>query len=197
MHNQNNQIILKEGFNSIAIVFVVSLFLLIFVSDFLGNLGFLITFVLLFIYRNPSRNSYITHNDIISPVDGRVSAIDITHNKYKIYIDVSLCDTHILRAPISSKFKVKSKINGLNLNSSTFKAKILNTQAVLKFDDIKVKLVSGVCNSDIILYKYNKVKVSQDIGLFLNGVVIVEIPREKELKISINDKVYSGITPLV
>ena len=197
MQYQNNNIILKEGYNSIAIVLAFSILLSIFISDLLANIGFLLTLILLFIYRNPNRNSFASSSDIISPIDGIISAIDITDRKYKIYIDVNLCNTHLLRAPISSKYKVKSKLNGLNLNSSTYKAKLLNTQAVLKFDNIKVKLISGICNRDIILNENSKVKVGQEIGIFLNGLVVVEIPKEKKLKISISDKVYSGITPLV
>lgn len=195
--NQNNQIILKEGLIPIVITLGVSLFLKIFISDFLGNIGFIFTLALIYIYRNPNRESYHTKNNILAPIDGKISAIDITENNYKIYIDVNLCDTHLLRAPVAGKYKIKNFIHGLNLNSSTYKAKILNTQAILKFDNIKVRLISGMCNPNITLYKDNiKVAMAQSIGLFLHGTVIVEIPKDKQLQINLNDKVYAGITQL-
>jgi len=196
MNNQNNQIILKEGFNPIIISLTLSLFLTIFVSNFLGNIGFIITLALLFIYRNPSRQTINNENMILAPIDGKISAIDISKNKYKIYINVNLCNTHVLRAPIKSKYKIKNFTNGLNLKSSSYKAKLLNTQASIKFDDIKIKLISGICNSNIILNESQKVEATQSIGVFLNGLVIMELPRTKELKIDLNDKVYAGLTQI-
>jgi len=196
MNNQNNQLILKEGFIPVVIALAISLFLNLFISDFFGNIGFIVTLALIFIYRNPSRQTMNNKGMVLAPIDGRVSAIDITKNKYKVYIDVNLCNTHVLRAPIKSKYKLKSFINGLNLKSSSYKAKLLNTQAVIKFDDIKIKLISGICNSNIILNENDKVEATQNIGVFLNGLVIMELPRNSELKIALNDKVYAGLTQI-
>ncbi|HIP12122.1 MAG TPA: hypothetical protein EYG73_05315 [Arcobacter sp.] len=196
MSNQNNQLILKEGFVPVVIALAISLFLNIVISDALGNIGFVVTLALIFIYRNPSRATTNNKDMILAPIDGKISAIDISKNKYKIYIDVNLCDTHVLRAPIKSKFKTKSFKNGLNLKSTSYKARLLNTQAVIKFDDIKVKLISGICNSDIVLYENEKVEATQSIGVFLNGLVIVELPRSCNIKVELNDKVYAGLTQI-
>lgn len=194
---KNNKIILKEGFVPIGISLAIGLFLTIFISDFLANIAFIFSFILAIIYRNPNRSVYnIDEKDIIAPIDGKVSAIDIGKHNYKIYIDVNLCNTHILRAPIKGKFKIKDFKYGLNLNSSTYKAKLLNSQAVLKFNNIKLKLISGICNSNITLYKEGNISSTQEIGIFLNGVVIVDIPKEYKLNVNINDKVYSGMTKL-
>jgi len=194
----NNKIILKEGYTPIAIAVVVTLFLDIFISDTLANIALIITIFLVIIYRNPNRSSFdITKDNVISPIDGKISAVDIGKHNYKIYIDVNLCNTHQLRAPISGKFKIRNLKKGLNLNSATYKAKLLNSQALLKIKDIKIKLISGICNSDIILYDEKDVAVGESIGVFLNGLVIVEIPKNYKLNISIGDKVYSGITKLV
>jgi hypothetical protein len=194
--NKNNQLILKEGFSPIIITLLISLFLNIFISNSLGTIGFVILLALLFIYRNPTRQTINNKGMVLAPIDGKISAIDITKNKYKIYIDVNLCNTHVLRAPIKSKFKVKSFVNGLNLKNSSYKAQLLNTQATLKFDDIRIKLISGICNSNIILYENKKVEATQDIGIFLNGLVIIELSRKNDLKISINDKIYAGLTQI-
>ena len=196
MNNQNNQLILKEGFKPVVIVLLISLFLNIFISDTLGNIGFVLTLALIFIYRNPSRTTVNNKEMILAPIDGTISAIDISKNKYKIYINVNLCNTHLLRAPIKSKFKTKSFKNGLNLKSTSYKAKLLNTQAVIKFDDIKVKLISGICNSDIILYENAKVEATQEVGVFLNGLVILELPRSCNINVNLNEKVYAGLTQI-
>ena len=196
MNNQNNQLILKEGFKPVVVVLLISIFLNIFISDTFGNIGFIITLALIFIYRNPSRTTVNNKGMILAPIDGTISAIDISKNKYKIYIDVNLCNTHVLRAPIKSKFKTKSLKNGLNLKSTSYKARLLNTQAVIKFDDIKVKLISGICNNDIILYENEKVEATQEVGVFLHGLVILELPRSCSINVNLNEKVYAGLTQI-
>ena len=196
MNNQNNQLILKEGFKPVVVVLLISIFLNIFISDTFGNIGFIITLALIFIYRNPSRTTVNNKGMILAPIDGKISAIDISKNKYKIYINVNLCNTHVLRAPIKSKFKTKSLKNGLNLKSTSYKARLLNTQAVIKFDDIKVKLISGICNNDIILYENEKVEATQEVGVFLHGLVILELPRSCSINVNLNEKVYAGLTQI-
>jgi phosphatidylserine decarboxylase len=190
----NNNIILQEGYKSILITLGLSVLASLFICDLLAVIGYIITFILLFAYRNPNINFYNKNDkNILAPIDGKISAIDYSKNKYKIYIDVSLCNTHVLRAPKTAPFKIKSFVNGINLCSNTYKAKLLNTRATLKFDDVKVKLLSGMCNPEITLYDtLGKVESTQAIGVFLHGSVLVEIPKEYELKVNLNDKVKAG-----
>jgi len=195
--NQNNEYILKEGYNVILSSLLVSFIVDIFISDVFANILYVFVFVLLFIFRNPSRVNYIAKNDdVLSPIDGRVIAIDKSKNKQKIYIDVSLCDSHVFRAPLNSKYKLKSLRNGLNLNSNSFKAKKLNAQAVLKFDDIKVKLISGICNSKLNFISSTEIKSSDEVGVFLQGLVIIEMPNTYKINTNINEKVNSTTTIL-
>ena len=191
---QDDNIILSQGYKYILTTLGLSLFFSIFICDILAYIGYVITLFLLYVYRNPNINFYNQHSkNILAPIDGKISSIDISKNKYKIYIDVSLCDVHILRAPKDATFKIKSFINGVNLCSSTYKANLLNTRATLKFDDIKLKLISGRYNLDIALYKwFKKVKATQAVGVFLQGSVIVEIPKKYDLKINLNEKVKAG-----
>jgi len=197
MMNQNNEYILKEGYNVILSSLLVSFIVDIFISDVFANILYVFVFVLLFIFRNPSRVNYIAKNDdVLSPIDGRVIAIDKSKNKQKIYIDVSLCDSHVFRAPTNSKYKLKSLKNGLNLNSNSFKAKKLNAQAVLKFDDIKVKLISGICNSKLNFITSTEIKSSDEVGVFLQGLVIIEMPNTYKINTNINEKVNSTTTIL-
>jgi len=195
MTNQNNEYILKEGYNIILTSLLVSFIVDIFISDGLANIFYLLVFLLLFIYRNPSRVNYLAKDDdILAPIDGKVIAIDKSKNKQKIYIDVSLCNSHVLRTPINSKYKLKSLKNGLNLNSNTFKAKKLNAQAILKFDDIKIKLISGIYNSKLNFKDSQHLNAGENIGIFLQGLIIIEIPNNYKLNININDNIYSKST---
>jgi len=191
----NLSIVAKEGWKIIAISFGVSIVLRIIDFDFLGNMGLLFTLFLVFVYRNPERSVYSNENEILSPIDGRVSAIDFCNGKMKIYIDVSLCDTHILRAPVDGKFSIDSFNHGLNLNPISFKAKKLNEQMVLKFSHLKLKLLSGVCNNKIKVYESNKeLKKGDRFGLFLHGIAEIDFDDEVSPSVQIGDKIKAANT---
>jgi len=186
MKKHNENFILNQGYLPIIIALILAVFIKLF---------FIVVAILLYIFRNPQKSVVnVDENSIVSPSDGKIMAIDISKNKYKVYINVSLCDTHIVTAPKSANYEIKSYQYGLNLPSYSYKAKLLNSQAILKFDDIKVKLINGICATNIILYDdiTSDIKVSSEIGEFLQGIVVVEIPKTYELKVNIGDKVSSG-----
>jgi phosphatidylserine decarboxylase precursor-related protein len=192
LKTKNNQLILEEGFRTILITLLVSLFIKFFISDFFGILGFILVLALIYIYRNPTKHSINDKDNIFCPIDGTINVIDIKKNKYIIYIDVSLCGTHKLRAPVEGNYKIKSKQNGSYLNPFSPKAQILNEQAVLEFEDVKMKIIAGLCNKEIVLYHEENVKAGDSIGVFLQGLVILEIPKTSALLVHIGDKVSSA-----
>ncbi|HFU75130.1 MAG TPA: hypothetical protein ENK66_02685 [Arcobacter sp.] len=188
---EQNNLLLKEGFKPLAIALALAVFSFLFLCNTLGFIFLVAGMFIFYIYRNPIMGFIPKdENNIMSPIVGKISSIDYSKNNYKIYIDVNLCDKHILRAPKSSAFHIKKIIHGLNLCHNTFKAKELNSRATLKFDDIKVKLLSGVCNKEIILEEEEQVITSQRVGLFFHGLVMVEIPKnEYELSVTLGQKV--------
>jgi len=193
MINQNN-IILKQGHSIIITTLVVSILLNIFISETLANMGYILIAILLFVYRNPSRENFLqSENNVLSPIDGTIIAID----KNKIFIDVSLCNSHTLRAPINSKYTLKYIKNGLNLNHFSLKAKDLNSQAILTFNDITVKLISGICNTKLsFINSDDNISSGDELGLFLHGLVVVENTKKCDILVELNQKVYSNETVL-
>ena len=193
---KNNFLILSQGYNLILSILVLSVISDLFVSDTLSCIGYTFVVILLFIYRSPSRNNFSNNNNFFSPVDGKVIAIDKTKNKQKIYIKVSLCNTHLVTAPSNSKMVIHKIKNGLNLPCNTYKAKKFNNQITLKFDNIKVKFISGICNSNINFINPIELKLGDEIGLFMQGLVIIELPLNTNIEVNLNDKVYSNQTLL-
>ena len=195
--SQNNFIVLKQGLNKILITLLISVFFHLFISDMLAYIGYFMTFICIFIYRNPMRNNFSKDvSKIFSPIDGKIVAIDKTKNKQKIVIDVSMCNTHLVTAPKSANMIMKNYKNGLNLNHNTYKAKKLNNQTTLKFNDIKVKFISGICNPKINFINSIEVELGDEIGVFMQGLVIVELPLTYNIEVSLNEKVYSNKTLL-
>ena len=193
--NNNTIIIAKQGFRPIIISFILAIiFHFILDFSFIGSLFYILTLILLIVYRNPERSSYTHENEILAPIDGKVVGIDDIDGKKNIYIDVSLCNTHLLRAPISSDFELKKFRHGQNLKHFTYKANKLNEKALLSFGEIKVELLSGLCNPKIDLSNDHKVIKGERIGLFIQGYVKVILDSDKETFVNIGDKVYAGET---
>jgi len=189
---KKNKLILPEGYKTITITFVIAVALMIFISDCLAYIGFVIGLVLIFIYRDSSRHIFKNTSSVLAPIDGTVSAIDHENGKYKIYCKIGLCDNHILRAPIDADVKVKKYRRGLNLNPNSYKASLYNEQTVLKFSDIKIKLISGLCNHKMKRVKECNVSQGDKISVFLDGLVVITVPENYDLTINIGDKLTSG-----
>ena len=192
----NTTIIAKQGFKPIAIaLFLAIIFDLIIGCSFMGNLLYLLTFVLLIVYRNPERSVYSDENEVLAPIDGKVIAIDEYEGKKNIYIDVSLCDTHILRAPLGGDFETLSHRHGLNLSHFTYKASKLNEKALLSFENkLKIELLSGFCTPSIKLPHDHKINKGERMGVFMQGSAKIILDADKETFVNIGDKVYAGET---
>ncbi len=198
-----SQYILKEGYSKIAIALGVTLVLFVLGFSFFAKIGVLVVLALLWIYRN---NLSIIHNPInlsdtiYAPIDGKIASIDKSDGKQKVYIDVTLCGSHILRAPMGGVYTINSLVNGLNLSSWAFKSKALNSRAVLSFkdsneDEVKLEVTSGFCGGKIELYPDSKELTTREpIGVFIHGMVIVEVPATYGIKVYIGEKVTGGIS---
>ncbi len=188
----NNQIILKEGYLKIAIVLTIAIFFNLLVCDFLGYIGYILTLVLIYVYRNPKRHIYRNSNSILSPVDGTIEAIDFQDGMQKIYIKVSLCDAHKVIAPLDAQVKVKKYQHGLNLKPNSHKASLLNEQMIVLFNDLELKFISGICNTDIKMITKEQVSQGEQIGLFLDGIVIITVNNKQNIQVKIGDKIKYG-----
>ncbi|MGB3751993.1 MAG: phosphatidylserine decarboxylase [Arcobacteraceae bacterium] len=193
---KKNKILLTEGYRSIAIIFAVSIILSLFISDFLGNIGFIVGIFMLYVFRDTYRHIFTNTQSVLAPIDSVVTAIDTVNGKHKIYCKVGLLNNHVLRAPIDGEVKVKTHRRGLNLNINSYKASLYNEQIVLKFDDIKLKLISGLCNMKMKYIKEASVSQGDKISVFLDGMVVITVPKSEKLLITIGDKLTSGQTIL-
>ena len=193
---KKNKIILPEGYKKIVTVFAVSIFLLFFVYDCFGYWGMLLGFFLMFVYRDTYRHVFKNTDTILAPIDSTITAIDNVNGKCKIYCKVSICNNHVLRAPIDAELKMKKYRCGLNLNPNTYKASLYNEQIVLKFDDIKLKLISGLCNNKMKRFKEVEVSQGDKIGIFLDGIVVITVSSKHDILVNIGDKLTSGQTVL-
>lgn len=190
-----DSIIAKEGQRTIFITFITMLIFVILECGFLSLISFLLIILFIYIYRNNDIKLTHVDSDIIAPISGVITAIDVKNQEKSIYIDVNLCNNHILRALENGSCKVKIK-RGLNLPLLSFKSKKLNENAIIEFANSKIKLISSKCNTDIEISKQDDLLKGEKIGVFLQGEVIVTLNNDVTVLSKIGDKVKSGITIL-
>lgn len=189
----------KYGFKPIAVV--VLLAFISYIADFevLENLFIILALVLIYVYRDTSRHVFENNQSILSPIDGKVLAIDKLEDKVQLYIKVSLCSNHNLRAPFNGKLEIVNTKHGVNLDPNTPKGRLLNEQVDMKFinDDtselLSIKLISGFCNPAIELKEgIDKVSQGDKIGFFIDGLVIITLDKNKESLVKIGDKIKAS-----
>ncbi len=190
-----DSVIAKEGQKSVLIAFIAMLVFILGGCGFLAFSAFVLTLIFIFVYRNNTLKNNSKSSDIVAPISGIVSAIDVKDGKKHIYIDVSICDIHVLRSLEDGEYKVSYR-RGLNLVLSTFKAKLLNEKTTISFENSSMQLISSMCNPKVEINENSSFKVSERIGAFLQGQVIVTLNKELTPLVKIGDKLQSGITVL-
>lgn len=196
----NKNFIVKEGYKPVIISLVITFILYLIDLEFLGAIGVVITLLLVFAYRDTARYIFENPSNILSPVDGKVIAIDQKENKTKIYVQVCLIDNHNIRAPFKSSCQIKQKQFGLNLDPSSYKGTLLNEQIKIKFTSndyadkaIKLKLISGFFNPKIYIDSKEECEQGDTLGLFINGIAQITLTN-MESSLNINDKIKAGQT---
>ena len=131
-------------------------------------------------------------NSILSPIDGKITAIDIVNGKRKIYCKVTPCNTHVVRAPSDTNIKIKNQKNGINLNPNSYKATILNEQITFKLSNMKLKLISGICNTKIEYTENTTAEQGEPIAIFIDGLAIITLKENINIDLKIGDKLTAG-----
>jgi len=189
---KNNGFILNQGYKYIITFFVIAIVLSIFNIEFFSTIFYLITLLTIFIFRNQERLIFKNKNSILSPIDGKITAIDIVNGKRKIYCKITPCNTHVVRAPSDTNIKIKNQKNGLNLNPNSYKATILNEQITFKLSNMKLKLISGICNTKIEYTENTTAEQGEPIAIFIDGLAIITLKENINIDLKIGDKLTAG-----
>jgi phosphatidylserine decarboxylase len=191
----------NRGIKPLLVLIVLTLLATVF-CDFLSGVFLVLTIFAVYVFRDTKRYIYENTQSVLSPVDGKIIAIDKVDDKYKIYCKVSLLDSHTVRAPFAGELKVKKYHTGLNLNPNTLKAKTLNEQIIYKFysEDkkatLKLKLISGFFNIGIEKNEEKTLLQGDEVSFFIDGTAIISVKEDNELLVSLGDKISSGQTIL-
>ncbi|MDR1460042.1 MAG: phosphatidylserine decarboxylase [Campylobacteraceae bacterium] len=194
------QIIAKEGWRNIAIVFVI--FLLSCWVDFGSHVMFIVLLLFITIYRNPER---IAAEDdplaILAPIDGKIIAIERIESNLlgdtkclHVKIRSLPFDVSMIRSPASTNLTNVKAIHGLFLPPHKKEAEKLNERLEINCSyknlSFVIRIVAGVFAKKINLAK-NKgsLKAGERIAFVTDGIVELFLPFDSRIKLSIGDYV--------
>lgn len=211
----------KEGFNIIIFNFLMSTSLVISFEIFFNSeniksfiqILILIQFLLiLWFFRNPTRNIKINPELILSPADGKIVAIkEVTETEFfndkrkQVSIFLSPLDIHVNRYPVSGKIIFNKYHKGKYLVAWHPKSSVKNERTTVvidnkKFGKVMYRQIAGAIARRIVNYaKPNKIiEQGEDSGFIKFGSrVDLFLPIDCKIRVKIGQKVKGGITEIV
>ena len=201
----------KEGWKFASISLIISLVLL-FISPPLATIGFLLTFFIIWFFRDPDRTTPNIKNKIISPADGKICLIDKARppkellmdsgEMFRICVFMNVFNVHINRRPVKGTIKKIVYKEGQFLNASLDKASEKNERnsLVIETEDNKeiiVTQIAGLIARRILSFVHDKDKIDigERFGLIRFGSrVDIYLPEGSKAAVKIGDTVKAGET---
>lgn len=172
---------------------------------------FVVTLILFFLviqfFRNPKRKIDIDENRILSPVDGKVVAIEKVHEpefideeRMQVSIFMSPLNVHVTRYPIGGEILYSKYHPGKFLVAWHPKSSEENerTTVVIKtenFGNVLYRQIAGAVARRIVNYakEGETIKQGEDSGFIKFGSRLdLLLPVDAEITVNINDKVKGG-----
>lgn len=208
----------KEGHKIIILFLSITIIDILIVEYFIENstlkifiqiLSLLILVLILQFFRNPKRNTVISDDKILSPVDGKVVIIKKVFEKeyfkderLQISVFMSPINVHVTRYPSSGEIVFSKYHPGDYLVAWHPKSSEKNerTTIVLKtktFGEILYRQIAGALARRIV--NYAKVGANaiqgEDAGFIKFGSrVDLFLPLDSKVKVKLNQKVIGGVT---
>ena len=205
----NRPFIHPEGWKFAFIFFVISLLTYLVYAP-ISIIGFLLTLFTLWFFRDPSRNTPVDSNLIISSADGKVCLIDeacpptevsMKQEKMKrVCVFMNVFNVHVNRSPVAGVISDIVYKEGQFLNASLDKASEKNERSSLVINsnhgaDIVVVQIAGLIARRILGFvsKNQNLNQGERFGLIRFGSrVDIYMPLDSTVKCSVGDKVVAG-----
>tara|TARA_Y100001947_G_scaffold149772_1_gene148161 strand:- start:192 stop:848 length:657 start_codon:yes stop_codon:yes gene_type:complete len=206
-------IIHREGWKFSAISLLISI-LLTFTLPMLSLFGFLITFFILWFFRDPDRNTQNENNKIISPADGKVCLIDSSippkelnygnAEMLRVCIFMNVFNVHVNRSPVKGKIKKIEYKEGSFFNASLDKASEKNERNSIVIStengiEVIVVQIAGLIARRILSFVNDgdQLKSGERFGLIRFGSrVDIYLPKTFKSEVKVGDKTVAGETIL-
>jgi phosphatidylserine decarboxylase len=204
----------REGYRFVAIFFAVAVLLFVTGFEALGWLALVLTLWCAYFFRDPERATPVRDGLVISPADGRVSAIaEITPPpeldlgegpRQRISIFMNVFDVHVNRAPVDGRITRIVYVPGKFVNADLDKASEDNERQAFTIETdggrrIGVVQIAGLLARRIVKFveQGSEVKAGQRIGLIRFGSrVDIYLPQGHMPFVAIGQRSIAGETVL-
>lgn len=204
----------REGWKFVAIAAAVTLVLYWFDLDLLALLALVLTVWCAYFFRDPERVTPLRQGLVISPADGRVSAIesvvpppelDLPREPFtRISVFMNVFDVHINRAPVDARIAHIAYVPGKFLNAELDKASLDNERQAmtLELEDgrkIGVVQIAGLVARRIVKFvdDGDMLKAGERFGLIRFGSrVDVYLPKGVSVFAVLGQRAIAGETVL-
>ncbi len=210
MSTYPHPIIAREGWFHIAVAFLISLFVHLFLGWLWAIPFWLIALFVLQFFRDPPRIIPSQANAILAPADGRIVAVEKTQDPFlnreaiKVSVFMNVLNVHSNRSPVDGVIKDLWYFPGKFINASLSKASLENERNALwiKTDrglDVTCVQIAGLIAKRIICHAKpgDRLARGQRFGFIRFGSrVDVYLPTDTRINVNIGDKVYATLTIL-
>ena len=204
----------REGWRFIAIFASITLLFFWFGFQPVGWVGVVLTSWCAYFFRDPERVTPLQEGLVISPADGRVSAIETVvpppelelprEPMTRISVFMNVFDVHVNRSPISARIAKLTYVPGLFLNAELDKASEDNERQALTLqleDGTKLGVVqiAGLVARRIVKFtsEGNSLQVGERFGLIRFGSrVDVYLPKSVAVLACLGQRAVAGETVL-
>jgi phosphatidylserine decarboxylase len=178
------------------------------IAKIIGSVTIIILVLILQFFRNPKRKTQINDSLIISPVDGKVVAVEKVYEKeyfrddrIQVSIFMSPLNVHVTRYAIGGIIKFSKYHPGKYLVAWHPKSSELNERTTVvieneNFGRILYRQIAGAIAKRIVNYAKvdSKVVQGEDAGFIKFGSrVDLFLPLDSKIKVKINQMVVGGI----
>ena len=198
----------KEGYKFLAIS-IITTFIVLFFSKFLGTLFIIITIWVYYFFRDPERYSIGDDKFLVSPADGLVTNIseksgpeelrleNTSYTKISIFMNVFNC--HVNRVPISGKVEEIFYKPGKFLNASLDKASEENERNYFKIklnngEEIIIVQIAGLIARRIVcdVEQGQELKQGDRIGMIRFGSRVDVYFKNKKPLVKLGQNIIAG-----
>ena len=199
----------QEGYKFLVISGVLTLILWA-ISDFFGFIFTLITIWVYYFFRDPERSIIEDENYLVSPADGRISAIQEINGPVELGLDnkkftrvsifMNVFDCHVNRAPSNGEIQDIFYKPGKFLNASLDKASEENERNYFKIKDNKtenpivVVQIAGLIARRIVtqVEKAQRVSQGQRLGMIRFGSRVDIYFSQRKTMVKVGQNVIAG-----
>ena len=203
----------RDGWKFLAIAAAAALVFLMLWAP-LGWLLVLVALYIAYFFRDPDRVTPIREGLVVSPADGRISAIERVRpppelgfgieERQRISVFLSVFDVHINRAPVAGRISRSVYVPGAFVNAALDKASADNERRVLVITtaagtEIGVVQIAGLIARRIVTIKDegDTVAIGERIGLIRFGSrVDVYLPPGRTALVAVGQTAIAGETVL-